>query len=143
MKRLFEPRGNVYFDSKETVLELNGVRIEAFPSHHFVSARGLSNVFFILLDESDFFPTNQQQEARDVSERYIAKSNPYIVMVSTPNQPGGLFEQIEREPEDRCLYKRILLDYTYGLDKIYDRKEIKRKAVLASPGNTISFMVDI
>jgi hypothetical protein len=45
-------------------------------------------------------------------------------MVSTPNQPGGLFEQIEREPEDRCLYKRILLDYTYGLDKIYDRKEI-------------------
>jgi hypothetical protein len=47
--------------------------------------RGLPNVSFILLDEADFFPPGQQQDARDVSERYIAKSNPYIVMVSTPN----------------------------------------------------------
>jgi hypothetical protein len=31
-----------------------------------------------------------------VSERYIAKSNPYIVMVSTPNAPDGLFERIEK-----------------------------------------------
>jgi hypothetical protein len=46
--------------------------------------RGLPNVSFILLDEADFFPPSQQQDARDVSERYIAKSNPYIVMVSTP-----------------------------------------------------------
>jgi hypothetical protein len=44
--------------------------------------RGLPNVSFILLDEADFFPPGQQQQAdaRDVSERYIAKSNPYIVM---------------------------------------------------------------
>jgi hypothetical protein len=30
------------------------------------------------------------------------KSNPWIVMVSTPNMPGGLFEQIERERR-RCM----------------------------------------
>jgi hypothetical protein len=117
MKKLFEPRGNIYFESKETVLELNGVRIEAFPSHHLASARGLSNVLFILLDEADFFPIGQQAEARDVSERYIAKSNPFIVMISTPNAPNGLFETIEKEPANRCLYTRILLDYTYGLAK--------------------------
>jgi hypothetical protein len=35
-----------------------------------------------------------------VSERYIAKSNPFIVMVSTPNAPGGLFQKIEQEPFD-------------------------------------------
>jgi hypothetical protein len=35
----------------------------------------------------DFFPPGQQQDARDVSERYIAKSDPWIVMVSTPNAP--------------------------------------------------------
>jgi hypothetical protein len=40
------------------------------------------DVSFILLDEADFFPPGQQADARDVSERYIAKSNPYIVMVS-------------------------------------------------------------
>jgi hypothetical protein len=47
-------------------------------------------------------------------------------MVSTPNAPDGLFERIEREPEDACLYKRLLLDYTYGLDRIYTREEIEK-----------------
>ena len=47
-------------------------------------------------------------------------------MVSTPNAPDGLFEKIEREPEDTCLYKRLFLDYTYGLDKIYTREEIEK-----------------
>ncbi|MGC1132713.1 MAG: hypothetical protein WA941_07815 [Nitrososphaeraceae archaeon] len=68
---------------------------------------------------ADFFPPGEQQDVRDVSERYIAKSNPWIVLVSTPNAPDGLFEKIGREPEETCLYKRLYLDYTYGLDKIY------------------------
>jgi hypothetical protein len=88
--------------------------------------RGLPNVSFILLDEADFFPPGQQQDARDVSERYIAKSNPYIVMVSTPNAPDGVFEHIEKETEETCLYKRLFLDYTYGIDKIYTAQEIER-----------------
>jgi hypothetical protein len=123
IKRLFP---SVKFDTKETVVELNGVKIEAFPSHHLDAMRGLPNVSFILLDEADFFPPGQQQDARDVSERYIAKSDPYIVMVSTPNAPEGLFDKIEKEPDVQCLYKRIKLDYRYGLDKIYTRAEIER-----------------
>lgn len=115
---------NIQFDTKETVIELNGVHIEAYPSHHLDSMRGLKDVSFIYLDEADFFPPGQQSDARDVSERYIAKSNPWIVMVSTPNAPEGLFERIEKEPESTCLYKRILLDYTYGLGKIYTADEI-------------------
>jgi len=67
--------------------------------------RGLPNVYFILLDKADCFPPGQQADARDVYDRYIAKSNPYIVMVSTPNAPDGLFERIEKEAEDTCLYK--------------------------------------
>jgi hypothetical protein len=117
---------NLMFDTKETVIELNGVKIEAFPSHHLDAMRGLANVSFILLDEADFFPPGQQQDARDVSERYIAKSNPYIVMVSTPNAPEQLFERIEKEPEDTCLYKRLFLDYTYGIGKIYTAEEIAK-----------------
>jgi hypothetical protein len=114
------------FDTKETVVQLNGVKIEAFPSHHLDAMRGLPNVSFILLDEADFFPVGQQQEARAVSERYIAKSDPYIVMVSTPNAPEGLFEEIEREPDDKCLYKRLFFDYTLGLGKIYTVQEIAK-----------------
>ena len=45
-------------------------------------------------------------------------------MVSTPNAPEGLFERIEKEPESTCLYKRLFLDYTYGLGKIYTQDEI-------------------
>jgi hypothetical protein len=123
MKGLFLNLG-VTFDSKETVIELNGVHIEAYPSHHLDAMRGLPNVSFIFLDEADFFPPGQQQYARDVSERYIAKSNPHIIMVSTPNAPEGLFERIEKESESTCLYKRLLLDYTYGVGKIYTEDEI-------------------
>jgi hypothetical protein len=50
-----------------------------------------------LLDEADFFRKGEQQDVRHVSERYIAKSDPYIVMVSTPYAPDGLFEKIEKE----------------------------------------------
>ncbi len=131
MKRLFTDKGNITFDTKETVIEINGVHIEAYPSHHLDAMRGLPNVSFILLDEADFFPPNQQQDARDVSERYIGKSNPWIIMVSTPNAPDGLFERIEKEPEETCLYKRLFLDYTYGLGRIYTEAEIA--AAKASP----------
>ncbi|MFL6378902.1 MAG: hypothetical protein ACJ72R_15775 [Nitrososphaeraceae archaeon] len=47
-------------------------------------------------------------------------------MVSTPNAPDGLFERIEKEREETCIYKRLLLDYTYGLDKIYSLEEIAK-----------------
>jgi hypothetical protein len=47
-------------------------------------------------------------------------------MVSTPNAPDQLFEHIEKEPEDTCLYKRLFLDYTYGIGKIYTAEEIDK-----------------
>jgi hypothetical protein len=47
-------------------------------------------------------------------------------MVSTPNRPDGLFASIEREPFDTCIYKKLFLDYTYGVDKIYTREEIAK-----------------
>ena len=126
MKALFENKLNIIFSNKETVLELNSCRIEAYPSNHLDSYRALDNPKFILLDEADFFRKGEQEDVRHVSERYIAKSNPYIVMVSTPNNPDGLFEKIEKEPEEICLYKRIKLDYTYGLDKIFSVEEIEK-----------------
>jgi hypothetical protein len=125
MKGLFQNiEAHSIFDTKETVIELNGVHIEAYPSHHLDAMRGLKDVAFIYLDEADFFPPGQQQDARDVSERYIAKSNPWIVMSSTPNAPEQLFDRIEHEPEATCLYKRLFLDYTFGLGRIYTEAEI-------------------
>ena len=48
--------GQVHFDTKETVIELNGIHIEAYPSHHLDAMRGLKDASFIYLDEADFFP---------------------------------------------------------------------------------------
>ena len=126
MKGIFEPKLGLTFSNKGTILELNGGIVEAFPSNHIDSYRALDNPKFILLDESDFFRKGEQEDVRHVSERYIGKSDPYIVMVSTPNAPGGLFYNIETEPEDTCLYKRLKMDYHYGLGKIYTQEEIDK-----------------
>jgi hypothetical protein len=116
----------IIFQNKETVLELNGCVIEAFPSNHLDSFRSLTNPAFLLLDELDFIRKSEQDDVRHVSERYIGKSDPYIVMASTPNAPGGLFEKIQKEPEETCIYRRLFLDYTYGLYRIYTRDEIEK-----------------
>jgi hypothetical protein len=125
-KGLFTDKLGITFDRKETVLEINACSIEAYPSNHIDAFRSLTNPKFILIDEGDFAPKFEQDEVRSVSERYIAKLDPYIVMVSTPNAPGGLFQRIHQEPFDTCLYKKIFMDYTYGLDKIYTKSEIEK-----------------
>ena len=126
MKLLFTDKLGVTFDSKETVINLNGCEISAYPSNHIDSFRSLTNPKFILVDEGDFLPNFQQEDVRHVAERYIAKSDPWIVFVSTPNKPNGLFEKIEKEPFDTCIYKKMFLDYTYGLGKIYTKEEIDK-----------------
>jgi late competence protein required for DNA uptake (superfamily II DNA/RNA helicase) len=54
MKTLFNEKDLLSFNDKETVIEINDIKIEAFPSHHLDAMRGLTNVSFILLDEADF-----------------------------------------------------------------------------------------
>jgi hypothetical protein len=132
LKNIFERKLGLIFQNKETILELNGCTIEAFPSNRLDAYRALENPKFILLDESDFWRKSEVEDVRHVSERYIAKSDPYIVMVSTPNAPGGLFYNIENEPEDTCLYKGLKLDYHYGLGKIYIQEETDKAKL--SPG---------
>ena len=126
LKGIFDTKLGLTFNDKETVLQLNGYSIEAYPSNHIDSFRALENPKFILIDEGDFFRKSEQEDVRFVTERYIGKSDPYIVMVSTPNAPNGLFDKIEREPEDCCIYKRLKMDYTYGLNKIYSEEEIAK-----------------
>jgi len=128
LKGLFlNPDANypLVFESKETVLELNGCTIQAFPSHHLSAARGLTDVSIVLLDEASFFEINQSEEARDVAERYIAKSNPYILAISTPNHPGDFLHKITEQAEQDCIYKRMFLDYTVGVGNIFTEKEIE------------------
>ena len=53
-------------------------------------------------------------------------------MVSTPYAPDGLFDKIEKEPEETCIYKRVLIDFTYSFDKIYTKEEIDKAKISPS-----------
>jgi hypothetical protein len=124
--------GNIVFQkdrTASTVTFLNGVKVEAFPSHHADTMRGLDNVKFIMSDESDLYPPFKQKEVRAVMEGYIGKPNsdPYIVLVSTPKAPGGLMQQIELEQDS--LYHKLFFDYHYSLEgpyPIYSQEQIDK-----------------
>jgi hypothetical protein len=83
MKALFEPKLHVTFDSKETVLELNGCTIEAYPSNHIDAYRALDNPKFILIDEGDFFRKGEQQDVRHVSDRHCQVRSLYCNGINT------------------------------------------------------------
>jgi hypothetical protein len=107
------------------IIYINNVTIEAFPSHTSFSMRGFTDVKFIFADESAFFPPGQQDEAKHTIEGYRIKTDPHIVIVSTPNKPGDYFESIDKDPNS--IFKKVYLPYTVGLDKIYDPIEIEKE----------------
>ena len=112
-------------EKTNTRIIINNVTIEAFPSHHIDAVRALPNPVYILLDEADFFPYefDDPNNPLKVVERYIPKSNPHIVLVSTPNLPGGLYERLDGDPNSRYLTFRY--NYEWGLNKIYDLAQIE------------------
>jgi hypothetical protein len=80
LKELFlNPDSNsqhqLVFDTRETIIIINGCLIQAFPSHHLDAMRGPTNVAVVFQDEASFFEIHQANDAIDVSQRYIAKSN--------------------------------------------------------------------
>jgi hypothetical protein len=117
---------DTYPISSETAekFKINKVKIQAFPSNHLEAFRGAPNVKFIFLDEADFFRKIEQHDVRDTSERYIAKSNPQILMVSTPNRPGGLMEKIQEESDS--IYHKLFLPYTVGVGTMYSQDQINQ-----------------
>lgn len=107
------------------IIYVNNVTIEAFPSHTSFSMRGFTDVKFIFADESAFFPPGQQEEVKHTIEGYRIKTDPHIVIVSTPNKPGDYFESIDKD--QNSIFKKVYLPYTVGLDKIYDPIEIEKE----------------
>lgn len=95
LKRMFNNKLGMTFDSKETVINLNGVRISAFPSHLGINAaRGLPDVSFLFCDEASYFSRNIIDDVFNLIERYAGKSRAKIVLLSTPHYPGDLLHQV-------------------------------------------------
>jgi hypothetical protein len=125
IKKLFYDKLKVTFDSKETTVVINNVRIHAIPSHNVSAGRGIPSVSFIFVDECAFIPDGQKQEVLDTIERYAGKSNAYIVLLSTPNKPGDILDTILQQSYPESFYKICKFNYEWGLGKIYTDEDIR------------------
>jgi hypothetical protein len=99
------------FDSKESLIEINEVRVQAFPSHNLRRLRGLSDVSFVLCEESDFWNKSEEDELLPIIMPLTQKSNPYIALVSTPGRLGGLMHRLSQADERKSRFKKIFIDY--------------------------------
>lgn len=111
----------------QTTIEIKNCTIEAFPSHHIDAVRALPYPVHCLFDESDFSPYEPDDPNNPLSvlERYIPKSNPWIIPITTPGMPGSINERMDEE-EAKALeegkeprYKTFRFNWEYGLNKIY------------------------
>lgn len=131
MKRTLDNAGYKYENTKESKLILNGCQIDAYPSNHTEALRSPEAMKFIFLDEADFFNPNEFYVVITAATGYTAKTNPHIIMVSTPNLPGGQYDQIERgDPANR--WHKIFLPYTVGIGTVYTDADIAEAKKLDS-----------
>ena len=115
----------VTFESKYTELRLKKTWIKVFPTKNIKDIRGYFETSYIFVDESDYLEESIQDELMHAISPYEEKSNCKIILCSTPFKPGGLMQTIENDPNSN--YTKLKLDFTYGLDKIYDRSFIEKK----------------
>ena len=112
-------------ESKYTELWLKKTWIKVFPTKNVKDVRGYFEASYIWVDESDYLEESIQQELIHAIGPYEEKSNCKIILSSTPFLPNGLMQKIENDSNNK--YKKLKLDYTYGLGTIYDKEEIERK----------------
>ena len=123
-KPLFE-NFPITLESKYTELWLKKTWIKVFPTKNIKDIRGYFETSYIFVDESDYLEESIQDELIHAISPYEEKSNCKIILCSTPNRPDGLMQSIENDPNSK--YYKLKLDYTYGLDKIYDHQFIEKK----------------
>jgi len=115
----------LHLESKYTELWLKRTWIKVFPTKNVKDIRGYFEASYIWVDESDYLDDSIQQELIHAIGPYEEKSNCKIILSSTPFLPNGLMQVIENDANSK--YKKLKLDYTYGLGMIYDKEEIERK----------------
>lgn len=105
-----------YVDNGEYGLTVNSARIRCYPSNNIHSARGIPKVSLFFGDESAFFKIKDDSTIQTVGERYIGKSNSYVIWVSTAGeQTAGFFYDILNEKNS--IYTKLHFYVEAGLKK--------------------------
>ena len=116
MKRFADNRVE-YVDHGMYKIQVGKANIQAYPSNNIDAVRGIPRVSLIFGDESAFFTgLKDDKQIRVVAERYVGKSNAYIIWVSTAGDDGsGFFFDIKEEVVSQ--YKRFHFYEEAGLKK--------------------------
>ena len=118
-KGFLSKRGLGYIDHGAYELEVNGGRIKCYPSNNIHSARGKPKVSVFFGDEAAFFKLRDDSVVRTVGERYIGKSDSWVIWVSTAGEePSGFFYDIMQEPDkgaEKTIYERFHFYVKAGL----------------------------
>jgi hypothetical protein len=108
---------------------INGVKVEAFPSH-LASLRGYDRVRAIISDETDYYKPVEQKELQATIEGFIGKTNsdPTIALISTPFAPGGIMQQIGfcQPQTNQTTATTFLLALTFSLYSLADGLPLSR-----------------
>lgn len=115
---------NVQFNSKYTELTIKSTWIKCMPSRSVKDLRGYTDVAYVFCDESDYFETSVNEELMYSIRPYQEKSKAKVILVSTANRPDGLMATLEKQEPNK--WKRLRLDYSFGVGTIYDKTELDK-----------------
>jgi hypothetical protein len=125
LRKLFENRFPLLrLESKFTDLWLKKTWIKIFTTRNMTDI-DVCDAAYLFIDEADYLGDKQQQVLENAISSYEGRSKFKIIMASTPNTPGGLFEKIEVDPTST--YTKLKLDYSFGLGTIYKRGFIENR----------------
>jgi hypothetical protein len=114
---------DVILPGTQNEVVINKCLIRSYPGNHLDALRSRVDLKIVIIDELDFIMRQSESAIlRDVVERYLAKSSPWIIGVSTPGHPDGLLAQMEAE--EGSIYRKVVMDYRVALNKIFTPEEI-------------------
>lgn len=118
IRRIRAHHPNVDFSTRENVVYLgnNNFRLQSLPSRHIATLRGLSDLAVAVVEEFDWWGDSiSESEILPTLLPHIQKSNPYIILITTPGKLNSLMHKIVQEPESTTIWKRILIPYNEPL----------------------------
>ncbi len=112
--------------SNEMLKLRNGRYFKIYPADHIDAIRSQPDLAFVFVDEAAFFEMKVERHIniRNAIERYIPKTDPWILWVSTPNGPQGVFYEVFNEAVTRSGpydYDYMVIPYTTARELLSDQ----------------------
>lgn len=141
IRQMFFNKLGLLFEGAQDAIKLNGIRVESKPSHHIDILRSETNISFIHLSESSFFPLQDNESILSAILHFRAKSDPWIVLESTPNKVGDLMHRIFHNTDSLEYYtfEKLELPYTMGMPDKYGNKRIYDPELIKAQMQTVGF----